>query len=296
MTLAELLARSALADRKREVLRLLDVLPATAPADWRQLAAVLAVRGCGGGGGWGSRSGARVLAVGGGQGAGKTTLSRLLAGALAELGVRSEVLSLDDFYLPRAERETLATTVHPLLATRGVPGTHDTARLGRALEALRTGRGVSRPQFDKAVDDRVGEVRIDAGVGAVIFEGWCVGALPQPAAALLTPCNELERREDATGRWRGFVNERLGRDYTPLWELADELLFLQVPDMAAVRRWRGEQEAQLAERDRMGAAALDRFVQHYERLTRWMLATLPQHAEMVGLLDEHHGLADLSLR
>jgi len=45
------------------------------------------------------------------------------------LGDGVEVLSLDDFYLGHAARLQLARDIHPLLATRGVPGTHDIAFL-----------------------------------------------------------------------------------------------------------------------------------------------------------------------
>ena len=34
-------------------------------------------------------------------------------------GVVTTVLSLDDFYLTKAERESLAQRLHPLFATRG---------------------------------------------------------------------------------------------------------------------------------------------------------------------------------
>src|SRR5690606_26489272 len=69
---------------------------------------------------------ALLVGVSGCQGSGKTTLASLLVLLLREmLGLRCINLSIDDFYLTRAERQQLAATVHPLLATRGVPGTHD---------------------------------------------------------------------------------------------------------------------------------------------------------------------------
>ena len=46
-----------------------------------------------------------------------------------QLGVDCHVLSIDDFYLSKAKRKRLAASVHPLLAIRGVPGTHDVHRL-----------------------------------------------------------------------------------------------------------------------------------------------------------------------
>ena len=96
------------------------------------------------------------------------------------------VLSLDDFYLTKAERESLAQRVHPLFATRGVPGTHDLALLRRTVKALQNGDDIALPVFDKAADDRTNMVRRSHG-GAptqiVLLEGWCVGIPPQPGGS-----------------------------------------------------------------------------------------------------------------
>jgi D-glycerate 3-kinase len=244
------------------------------------------------------RSAPVVLAVNGGQGSGKSTLAALVAAQLeGRRGLRAAVLSLDDLYLPRAEREALARTVHPLFATRGVPGTHDPVLGLRVLEALTDGAGtVAVPAFDKARDDRLPEAawpRIEAPVDVVLFEGWCVGAHPEPEAALDAPVNALEREEDPDGRWRRAVNAALAGPYRPLFDRADALLVLRVPDFDAVRRWREEQEREL--RSRTGAGmdpqAVQRFVDHYERLTRHMLATLPERAELCLELAPDHGIA-----
>jgi D-glycerate 3-kinase len=40
----------------------------------------------------------------------------------------------------------------------------------------------------------------------------------------------------------------------------------------------------------MSEADVARFVAHYERLTRWMLAVLPDSAGIVGYLDGNHRL------
>jgi D-glycerate 3-kinase len=269
-------------------------LPVTVPGDWRRLAAALAA-------GYldGSPGPLEVLGISGGQGAGKSTLAGALVAALEQGGVRAASLSLDDFYLTRAERDRLAGRVHPLLATRGVPGTHDVALAGAVIDALRAGREVASPVFDKAADDRLTDAearRIGPGVSVLIFEGWCLGATPQPAAALTAPVNDLERTADPDAVWRGYVNDCLAGAYAGLWQRLDRLLFLAVPDIDAVVRWRTEQERQHEPRKRMGTAAVARFVAHYERLTRWMLATLPETADIVGFLDEKHALADLRVR
>ncbi len=85
------------------------------------------------------RNGRRLIGINGAQGSGKSTLCRLLA-LLLERGFSKSVavLSLDDFYLTRDQREALAKQIHPLLQTRGVPGTHDVALAIATLDALQT--------------------------------------------------------------------------------------------------------------------------------------------------------------
>jgi len=272
-------------DNRRMVGDVLARLPLQAPEDWRQLAAALAVS---------SADEVRVLGISGGQGAGKSTLASLLVVAAQALGRRAISVSLDDFYLTRAERQQLGREVHPLLATRGVPGTHDVALACRTLKALLEPGECQVPVFDKSVDDRADLGRTVSGpFDLVVFEGWCVGALAEPAARLAEPINELERKEDPEGRWRSHVNGALENEYPALWGILQSLLFLMVPDMAAVIRWRTEQEqAHPAER-RMTAEAIGRFVAHYERLTRWMSESMPARADLLALLDDEHRLAEL---
>ncbi|HEY5644609.1 MAG TPA: hypothetical protein VIS76_01585, partial [Pseudomonadales bacterium] len=177
-------------DRARQIRTLRDGLPEAAPPDWRALAALLAVR-------FAEAVPAGepvVLGISGGQGAGKTTLAALLVQALSLRGRRGVTLSIDDFYLPRRDRHALAKTVHPLLATRGVPGTHDVALAVEVIDAVRAGRPARCPVFDKAADDRLPAAQaqvIEPGVDLVIFEGWCVGAQAQPDAALAVAVNDL---------------------------------------------------------------------------------------------------------
>lgn len=78
------------------------------------------------------------VGVSGSQGSGKSTLADLVACYAESEGINVAAFSLDDFYLTRAQREQLAEEVHPLLLTRGVPGTHDTSMLARALDDLAT--------------------------------------------------------------------------------------------------------------------------------------------------------------
>jgi D-glycerate 3-kinase len=236
-----------------------------------------------------------VAGLCGSQGSGKSTMSAFLVALLQAQGLRAVVISLDDLYLTLPEREELARTVHPLLRTRGVPGTHDTG-LGLALFDVltdRSGAEVSLPQFDKAEDTRAPAKtwpRVRAPVDVVLFEGWCVGAAPQIDAALIEPINVLERDLDADGRWRRYVNDRLSADYAALFARIDILALLQAPSFEVVFGWRALQERKLAERvAREGAAGrrlmneeeIRVFLMHYQRLTEWILREMPGRADIV---------------
>jgi D-glycerate 3-kinase len=226
-----------------------------------------------------------VVGINGAQGSGKTTLCRFLEELLYQRRLRAVTLSLDDLYLTKAERIALARNEYPLFATRGVPGTHDVA-LGQAiLDNLRAGEATTLPRFDKAADDRAPDgKRVEGPVDVILFEGWCMGAVPQPAAALREPVNRLEAEEDPDGAWRREVNRRLATDYAELFGRIDLLVMVKVESFEAVRANRRLQEQKLAARDPEGAAimddaALDRFLMHYERLTRWMLREMPERAD-----------------
>lgn len=238
------------------------------------------------------------IGLSGGQGSGKSTLAGLTAALLRrEFGLSTVVLSLDDLYLSRVERAQLAAEVHPLFVTRGVPCTHDVA-LGEALLAdlVADSGQVALPRFDKAQDERLPKSewpRVDTPVDVLLFEGWCVGAAAEPDAQLEAPVNALERDEDADGRWRRAVNAALAGPYASLFGALDALVYLAIPDFAAAGRWREEQEAELRKRAAGGMTPgqVERFVAHYERLTRAMCRSMPLRSDLLFELDEAHRVA-----
>ena len=238
-----------------------------------------------------------VLGLSGLQGSGKSTLARVLKARAEARGWPTEVLSLDDFYYTRSDREALAREVHPLLRSRGVPGTHEIELLLSVLAALPHASDklpVVHPRFDKGRDTRLPPSRwprVTRPPKLVIVEGWALGVRPQPQAALAAAVNALERSEDPDGSWRHWVNKQL-RGYQPLWRKFDALIVLQAPSWEIVRRWRGEQEQELLARHAplaMDAQAMERFLAHFERLSRHALATLPPVADsLVEYDDERH--------
>jgi D-glycerate 3-kinase len=232
-----------------------------------------------------------VIGLCGPQGSGKSTIARYTAQLLARRGMRAVVLSLDDFYLTRDARERLAREVHPLLATRGPPGTHDVALAGAVIDQLRSKGKVALPRFDKAADNRAPRATwetVASPVDVILLEGWCVGAVSQGRAALVTPVNDLERTEDPQAVWRTYVNNQLDGPYQALFARLHDLILLEPPSFEVVARWRGEQEAKLRAKGGGGMeeSQIARFVAHYERLTRWILAEMPARADWVVTLDE----------
>ncbi|TAJ73167.1 MAG: kinase [Phenylobacterium sp.] len=225
-----------------------------------------------------------VIGLCGAQGSGKSTIAAASVRILQAQGLNAVTLSLDDFYLSREARGWLSRKVHPLLAVRGPPGTHDVALACVVLDHLSRAEPTPLPAFDKALDERRPQAEWREAMGPVdvaIFEGWCVGARPQPKALLSRPVNELEQMEDRDGRWRRYVDRALAEAYQALFSRLDRLVLLAAPGFEVVRDWRTEQEHKL--RDRTGAgmddAAVARFVEHYERLTRWILEEMPGRAD-----------------
>ncbi|ABA57017.1 hypothetical protein [Nitrosococcus oceani] len=246
-----------------------------------------------------------VLGISGAQGSGKSTLCGLLQIILeAGFDQRTAILSMDDFYLSQTERLRLADQVHPLFQTRGVPGTHD---VSLAMEILTSVKRADPdtvtllPVFDKAMDNPLPREKWTAFQGKpaiILFEGWCVGARPEPAPRLTKPVNILEAREDQEGAWRHYVNGMLENEYAQLFGLLDALLFLEIPTFEVVYRQRLEQEQQLAqalrhgqsnreERRAMSASELRRFIMHFQRLTEYLLDEMPGRADLVLEIDEH---------
>lgn len=235
-----------------------------------------------------------VLGLAGVQGTGKSTLAGQLVHAARSRGRHAVAMSIDDVYLTHAERQRLARDVHPLLATRGPPGTHDVAMACAHIDALRAlapGAELGLPGFDKIADERLPDAswpRCRGPVDLVVVEGWFLKTPPEPAAALAVPLNTLEREHDPDGRWRRHCNTALAA-YAPLWSRIDHLVFLQPPGFEVVRRWRWQQEQDLQARH-PGRRAMDHaqvlaFIEFFERVSRQALRTLPALADSVIEID-----------
>lgn len=245
-----------------------------------------------------------VIGINGSQGSGKSTLSKILKQILEKsFNKQVAILSIDDLYKTRQQREQLAKDVHPLFSTRGVPGTHDVELGINLIKQLiqNDNSEVKIPVFEKAIDDRADEsewISFKGQPDIILFEGWCVGSIAEDDEQLLSAMNALEREEDADAKWRNHVNEQLKADYQELFSLIDILLLLKIPDFNKVYEWRKLQESKLRQRianepssshSVMSDREVERFIMHYERLTRHTLNEMPARCDIVFELgDDHH--------
>ena len=245
--------------------------------------------------------GTKIIGISGAQGTGKTTLADFLKLALeTQNGLSIATLSLDDFYFRRSERNNLGRKIHPLLQTRGVPGTHDLKLCTQVLSNLKRlekNNTLQLPRFDKAQDDRFPSQNwpfVTGPIDMVILEGWCLGSQPQDTNSLSKPVNKLEETQDPDMIWRTYVNDQLQTNYSELFKSFDKLIFLKAPGIKAVHNWRQEQEAKLAQKSDslsmgiMNETQMSKFMQHYERLTRENLNHLPLLADVTMDLNENH--------
>jgi len=241
-----------------------------------------------------------LIGINGCQGSGKSTLTDFLLYILnTHFNCNSVGMSIDDFYLMKSERNLLSRKIHPLLKTRGVPGTHDTDLILETLLKLKNNQlPVRVPVFDKAIDDRCvpeGWLSVNDDVQIILFEGWCVGAVSESAAELRAPINDLEADEDSDGAWRHYANNKLQQEYKPIFKLLDRKVMLKAPGFYAVKNWRLQQEQQLlAAKIAEGVVTsgvmtdleIDRFIQYYQRITESMLRKIPDSMNDLFELNE----------
>lgn len=203
----------------------------------------------------------------GGQGTGKTTMSRILCFILQELGYSTLSLSLDDLYKTYGDRLTL-TQQDPRLIWRGPPGTHDIDLGLSVLDQIRQGNSpVTVPRFDKSTYSGAGDrttPEIVTNVDLVLFEGWFVGVLPIDPQAFTTAPPPIITDDD-----RAFardMNHQL-QAYLPLWQRLDSLIALDPSDYRCSLEWRKQAERKMiaAGKSGMSDAQIEEFVNYFWR-------------------------------
>ena len=241
-----------------------------------------------------------IVGLGGGQGAGKTTITSIISIVLKKYFKLSVFkISIDDFYKTRKERFLLSKKLHPLLMTRGVPGTHDINFILDFFKKVKDNKfkSLRLPKFNKAIDDRCKKklwYSIKKRPDVIIFEGWCVGARAEKNNTLKKAINSIEKIDDIKLIWRKFVNQQLKSKYKKLYNQLNCLLYLKVNNFGLLQRWRLKQERKLWLKNRklsnnkvMSKKEVIKFMGTYQRVTQNMLKGVPKYASIIFNLNSN---------
>jgi len=225
--------------------------------------------------------------ISGSQGVGKSTLVLILKSVIEDMYNKKIMsISIDDYYLSKKKRLQLSKKIHPLLKTRGVPGTHDLDKLRKHINQFNKKKfPITIPIFDKLSDDITKKKNTISKADILLLEGWCCGCLPIDNKYLCKNINKLESDLDKNNIWRNFYNDKLQNDYKKIFKLFDLKIYMQPPSFKYVYKWRADQErkglSKSVNKKYMNKKQLDRFIQHYEKITKWMVKSMPAEADML---------------
>tara|TARA_B100001059_G_C17771341_1_gene548613 strand:+ start:196 stop:1125 length:930 start_codon:yes stop_codon:yes gene_type:complete len=241
------------------------------------------------------------VGLAGGQGTGKTTSSSLIRIILIKyFKLKVFRISIDDFYKTRKERISLSKRVHPMLLTRGVPGTHDINMMISFFRKVKNKKfkKLKLPTFNKAIDDRYNKNKwynLKEKPDVIIFEGWCVGAKPEKNISLNKAINIMEKTRDKKKIWRNYVNQQLKSKYKNLYSQLNCLIYLKAKNFNLLQKWRLKQERKLLQKSRknsklkiMNKEDVLSFMQTYQRITQNMFKSMPKYASIILNLNTNH--------
>ena len=241
------------------------------------------------------------VGLAGGQGTGKTTISSLIKIILTKyFKLKVFRISIDDFYKTRKERINLSKRVHPMLLTRGVPGTHDINMMLSFFKKAKSKKfkRLKLPTFNKAIDDRFSKKHwydLKERPDVVIFEGWCVGAKSEKNNTLKKTINSMEKAKDQKQIWRKYVNQQLKLKYKNLYSQLNCLIYLRAKNFSLLQKWRLKQERKLWIKSKiksnlkiMSRGDVINFMQTYQRITQNMFRHMPKYASIIFNLNTNH--------
>jgi D-glycerate 3-kinase len=250
-----------------------------------------------------------IIGLAGGQGSGKTTISSILTLILKKyFKLNVFKVSIDDFYKTRKDRKLLSKKKHPLLMTRGVPGTHDIELLLKFVKKVKSKnfKSLEVPKFNKAIDDRCKKnlwYKLKSKPDVVIFEGWCVGAKAQSNKQLKKTTNSLEKVYDQGAIWRTHVNNQLKTKYKTLFNQLDGLLYLKAENFNLLREWRLKQERKLLVQTKnkknlkiMSSGDIINFMQTYQRITQQMFKDALKGSSIIMYLNSNHQIEKIKFK
>ncbi len=250
-----------------------------------------------------------IVGFAGGQGTGKTTITSLISLILKNyFKLNVFKISIDDFYKTRNERKMLSKTKHPLLMTRGVPGTHDYRIILNFFKKVKNKKFIALklPKFDKSIDDRCKKkfwYKVKSKPDIIILEGWCIGAKAEKNQNIIKPINLIEKVKDPNLVWRKYVNTQLKTNYKKLFKQLNEIIYLKAPGFKLLQKWRTKQEKRLVSKSKnkknlkiMSEGDIINFMQTYQRITQNMFKDAPKYASIIMKLNSNHQINSIKFK
>ena len=243
-----------------------------------------------------------MFLIAGSQGIGKTTYLKILKNNFHKYFDKKILsLSLDDYYYDLNIRKKLSKNVHPLLITRGVPGTHDVKELRRTINLFKKSiYPIKTPIFNKLNDKKSYKKRIfNETAEILILEGWCCGSPHIKKDYLYKNINSLEKKFDKKYVWRNYYNNKLKNEYNKIFKEFDNLIYFKASSFKNVKKWRLLQENKLKKQNNskkggMNKKEVEVFIKHYEKITKWMIKKLPEKANLTFLIDKNFKIKKIS--
>ena len=223
----------------------------------------------------------------GGQGSGKSTLSKNLTERLNKNGLTTLNLCLDNFYYSKKYREQFLSGIHPLAATRGVPGTHDIDSLYELLDKCSKHNFSTigkLPKFDKLVDDLDPNKKWKVPRKfhqIIILEGWCVGV--QPSFISEVPVTRWEKFNDPAGTWKSW-SKNCSHKYQKIWDFLDQIILLKQENFQQVITDKIEQEKKLRKKSSLSKnerKKIEYFCGHFESWTQGIWSHFSKKCDVI---------------
>ena len=247
-------------------------------------------------------SGKNKFLIGGSQGIGKSSLIKIISNTLNKIYKKKVLsLSLDNYYLSKKQRLNLSKNKNKLLITRGVPGTHNIKKLIDDIKKFDKSKfPIKTPLFDKLIDDVLREKKIvKTKSDILILEGWCCGCNEVSIEYLYKNINRLEKNHDCNYSWRNYYNYKLKNEYKDLFNLFDLSIFMKAPSFRYVYDWRYKQEIKNSSKSknfkRMSINEIKFFIQHFEKITKWMIKDLNKKANLVININKDQKIFSLKI-
>ena len=248
------------------------------------------------------RSKKKRFIISGSQGCGKTTLLKLIKNNFKNFyNIDPLCISLDDYYLTKKQRNDLSKRIHPLLQTRGVPGTHAIEKITKTLQLFDKKKYPIRiPKFDKLNDDRLPFSQIITSKKNMIFlEGWCCGCPPLSDSFLQKNLNKIEKA-DSEYIWRKYYNKKLKKEYKLIFNHFEYLIYFKIPSFDCVLKWRIKQEKRLKFNKKKNINCMNKieikdFISYYEKITTWMMKNTLSKSDLTIKINKNQKIQSISI-